>query len=662
MLQKIKDFNMSILGNNYACTVPCSQYSVLMDNHIIDDVYYGENEKKYLHISKQECVFTAFFDIEPQIFNSQFVELKLYGLDTIAKIELNDICLGNVDNMHICWKYDIKKYAKLTNNQLKITFASPVYEAEKYYQQYKFPKQAYALDGFTCLRKMFCSFGWDWGPQLPEIGIYRDVVIEGYSSTQIDNVSVSQKHKQNNVELTVSINTNFEKSNTIYVYNVIDPYGEVIYTCKTSHKNCVFNIKNPLLWWVRGYGEQNLYQIKVDAFVEETLVDTKTTKIGLRTLTVSTEKDKFGNEFCFINNGVKIFAMGGNMIPMDGIISRIKPDNYKKIVDDCIFANFNTIRVWGGGYYPDDVFYELCDENGIVVWQDFMFAIYFDRRLDSHYQQIITQEISQQVIRLRNHACLGLFCGNNEMEEAFVHWGIPDYKDIKQDYLNLFEKIIPQIVSDLCDVFYWRSSPSTNGGFILPKSEESGDTHFWDVWGGQQPLENYRKHESRFCSEFGHEAYPSVKTLQMFCPREYLNPFSHIMDAHQKYSNGNGNMVSFMQKWYSYPLSIEAFVYYSQLVQAKAIKIAVEHFRANKKRCSGALYWQINDNWPTASWASVDYYGRYKALHYYAKRFFNPILLSAVNKNGIVSLNISSELTSRFVGKVKWKLVKLLQI
>ena len=386
-----------------------------------------------------------------------------------------------------------------------------------------------------------------------------------------------------------------------------------------------------MLWWPNGYGSQPLYQTQVFLKKGEEILDRKEYRIGLRTITVSTEKDQWGNEFAFVINGQKIFAMGANYIPEDSILSRLSEERSDRLIRDCAEANFNCIRIWGGGYYPPDYLYDACDRYGILVWQDLMFAcnVYV---LDEDFEENILAETRDNVIRIRHHACLALWCGNNEMEWLWNGGGRlknhhPRYK---ADYIKIFELLLPRETKKYDDqTFYWLSSPSSGGSFDDPNDWQRGDNHYWDVWHSNKPFTEYRSYYFRFCSEYGFQSFPHKKTIDSFSLKEDQNIFSEVMESHQKNGQANTKIFSYISGYYKYPKDMESIAYISQILQLKAIQYGVEHWRRNWGRCMGSLYWQLNDCWPVASWASIDYYGRWKALHYGAKRFYARFMASA---------------------------------
>ena len=503
------------------------------------------------------------------------------------------------------------------------------------------------IPGAIHLRKALYMSGWDWGPTLPDMGIFRPVILDSYDGDKIQDVNVRQHHENGEVTLEIEVETAHNKGFDLYAkidgkeIKLVGGKGEI-------------KIENPKLWWVRGYGEQPLYELTVKMLKDGVEIDNNTQNIGLRTLTVSTEKDNDGSEFCFVINGVKIFSMGANYIPQDNLLSRINPQRTEDLIKTAVDANFNTLRVWGGGYYPEDEFYDICDRLGIMVWQDFMVAcanVWMTKRMKEEF----IKEAEYNVKRLRNHPSLALLCGNNEMEEAVCCWiSTGNSQLVREDYLELYERVFPSICEELApDVFYWASSPSSGGGFDEPQSKTRGDVHFWTVWHGQAPFTEYRKYKFRFCSEYGFEAFPSMKTIMEFAEEKDLNCCSRVMDNHQKCKNGNKRILDYISDSYLYPYSFETLVYASQLLQADAIKYGVEHFRRNRGYSMGSIYWQFNDCWPVASWSSVDSSLRYKALHYAAKKFYAPVLMGLFLEDNTMTVSISNETMEDFEGMVK---------
>lgn len=403
-------------------------------------------------------------------------------------------------------------------------------------------------------------------------------------------------------------------------------------------------------------------------------VDLVTQRIGLRQIGVRREKDSYGESFAHEVNGITIFAMGADYIPQDNIFGRITPKRTRKLLENCAEANFNIIRVWGGGYYPEDDFLDACDELGLLVWQDFMFACAVYELTDA-FEENITAEFIDNIKRIRNHACLALWCGNNEMEMFVAGGGWGNSPKQMGDYFKMYEYIIPKLLKKYDpDTFYWPASPSSGGGFDNPNDESRGDVHYWDVCHGGKPITEFRKFYFRYASEFGFQSFPSIRTIESFTLLEDRNPFSYVMEKHQRNNGANGKLMAYMEQEFLYPMSMETAVYASQVLQAEAIRNAAEHFRRYRGRCMGAIYWQLNDIWPGISWFSIDYYGRWKALHYYAKRFFAPVLLSCeeesmmtqernINAENVsfrksVRFNVSNETRQAKKAEIRWNVRK----
>ncbi len=643
----LKNWQMSYgQYKNLSCVLPCSMYSVLFQHGLIKDPFYGLNELELTDLSKEDCTFKTQFTIDEDILKEEYVELTFYGLDTICGIYVNGVLLDSVKNMHRTYTYDIKDKIHMGENSLVLEFSSPIGYFEKMNALHHVYTNKDSVQGAAHLRKALYMSGWDWGPKLPDMGIFRDVCIDAYSDDKIDNIYVCQKHGDNEVVLDITVETKHDKDNEIYVQ--ID--GIEI---KLDNKKGSITIQNPRLWWVRGYGEQNLYEICAVIKNNEKVLDSKSQKIGLRTLSVSTEADKWGNEFCFVINGVKIFAMGANYVPQDNILSRITSERTEKLIQTAIDANFNCLRVWGGGYYPEDEFFDMCDREGFVVWQDFMVAC-ATIWLNDDMKEEFTHEAIQNVKRLRHHPSLGLLCGNNEMELAVLEWkSVEKTEEVKSDYLELYENLLPKICQKYCaDIFYWPASPSSGGGFDNPNDETRGDVHYWKVWHSNLPFTSYREHKFRFCSEYGFESFPSVKTIRDFCEHKDMNCFSRVMENHQKCQTGNSKILMYLSQEYLYPNNFETLVLASQLMQADAVKYAVEHFRRNRGCCMGSIYWQFNDCWPVASWSSIDSNLRYKALHYAARKFYAPVAMGLFLEEDNLTVNVSNETMEDFEGEI----------
>ena len=619
--------------------VPGTVYTDLLRNGNMEDPFFKDNELKALKLMDEDYEYVTQFACGEDIRSSRKVLLRFDGVDTIADIYLNDAKIGSPDNMHRTWEYEVKELLKPEENELRVVFHSPTKYIEEAFKISQTHGSEDAMDGFVNIRKAHCMFGWDWGAHLPDAGLFRPVTLLGMDEVRIDSVYITQKHTDGQVELTFDVEANSgagtpefavcggNESGLHYSVKVTDPEGTVL---TAENSPVTMTITEPMLWWPNGYGRQDLYTVEVTLMQGETVTDTWERRIGLRTLTMHREKDQWGESFACQVNGVDIFAMGADYIPEDHLLGRVTPQTTRTLLEKAKWANFNAIRVWGGGYYPEDWFYDICDELGLVVWQDFMFACaVYD--LTPEFEANIRAEFADNIKRLRHHASLGLWCGNNEMEDFVAQrneW-VTKPQEVR-DYLFMYERIIPEVLRKYDpQTFYWPSSPSSGGSFDDAQDPNRGDVHYWQVWHGNKPFTEYRKYFFRYISEFGFQSFPTMKTIEKISddPADY-NIFSYVMEKHQRNGSANGKIMNYMQQTYRYPSDFQTVLYASQLLQADGIRYGVEHFRRNRGRCMGAIYWQLNDCWPVASWSSIDYCGRLKALHYYAKRFFAPLMLS----------------------------------
>ncbi|WP_097004966.1 beta-mannosidase [Lacrimispora amygdalina] len=650
-----KTFVMRIASEEqwYPATVPGSVYGDLLANGVMEDPYWRDNELKALEVMKEDFEYVGVFDGDEAVLNQEKIYLHFNGLDTLADVYLNNTILGSVNNMHREWEFDVTDVIRQNGNELRIIFHSPTRYIEEEYKKEKIGGSEDAMRGFSRLRKAHCMFGWDWGPRLPDAGIWREIYLIGVTGARLNSVSVTQRHEQEGVYLGFKVFLDQIRDNSLIDWEKYDmELKEEGYalritvtdlTDESSRTVRIFRgkteeilIENPKLWWPNGYGEQNLYSVLVQLFNGDEEIDSWEKRIGLRTLTVRRSKDKFGESFAHEVNGITFFAMGADYIPEDCILSRCSETRTRDLLNQCKEANFNVIRVWGGGHYPYDSFWDICDELGLVVWQDFMFAC-ANYDLTEEFEENVRREVIDNIRRIRHHPSLGLWCGNNEME-MFTDAGIWESTPRqKADYIKLYEYIIPKILKEEDpQTFYWPASPSSGGSFDNPNDENRGDVHYWDVWHGNKPITEYRKFYFRYVSEFGFQSFPSLKTVETFTEEEDRNIFSYVMEKHQRNSTANGKIMNYMEQTFLYPGDFDTLLYASQLLQAEAIRYGVEHFRRNRGRCMGAIVWQLNDCWPVASWSSIDYCGRWKALHYYEKRFFAPLLLSC-EEEGILT-------------------------
>lgn len=661
----------------HSAHVPGSVYADLMADGTMPDPFWRENELDAFERMKKDYVYQRTFTVTEAQLAHAHVELVCEGLDTLAHVSLNGHEIAFADNMHITWVWDVKEQLHTGENTLEIRFDSPIRYCAKKAEEAPGWESSDATPGFRHLRKAHCMFGWDWGPRLPDAGIWRPIFLRTWDTARLENALMLQAHHDGMVDVTIRPEIAGESA---WSAEITAPDGEVIIIPETTAAEQVITIEHPQLWWPNGLGKQPLYRVTVRLATG----DTRVWRIGLRTMTVSREKDEWGEEFCHVVNGVKVFAMGADYIPEDNILARVTPERTRRLLEDCKAANFNAIRVWGGGYYPDDAFYDICDELGLMVWQDLMYACAF-YDLTPDFERSIRVETHQNVARLRHHASLALICGNNEMEmfmaganSALINhrtWEfVPTYPHHITDYVKMFEYILPAIVKETApQTYWWPASPSSGGNFDAPNDENRGDNHYWDVWHGEKPFTEYRKFFFRYASEFGFQSFPCLKSVEQFTLPDDRNIFSRVMERHQRNQAANGKILSYLSQTFRYPNSFDDLLYASQLMQAEAIRYGVEHWRRNRGRCMGAIIWQLNDIWPVASWASIDYYGRWKALHYAAKRFFAPVMISAeeegeLSQNPKINeyhpapleksfrLNVCNETLRDVTGEVVWAL------
>lgn len=661
----------------HSAHVPGSVYADLMADGTMPDPFWRENELDAFERMKKDYVYQRTFTVTEAQLAHPHVELVCEGLDTLAHVSLNGREIAFADNMHITWVWDVKEQLHAGENTLEIRFDSPILYCAKKAEEAPGWESSDATPGFRHLRKAHCMFGWDWGPRLPDAGIWRPIFLRTWDTARLENALMLQAHHDGVVDVTIRPEIAGESA---WSAEITAPDGEVLTLPETTAAEQVITIEHPQLWWPNGLGKQPLYRVTVRLATG----DTRTWRIGLRAMTISREKDEWGEEFCHVVNGVKVFAMGADYIPEDNILARVTPERTRHLLEDCKAANFNAIRVWGGGYYPDDAFYDICDELGLMVWQDLMYACAF-YDLTPDFERSIRVETHQNVARLRHHASLTLICGNNEMEmfmaganNALINhrtWEfVPTYPHHITDYVKMFEYILPAIVKETApQTYWWPASPSSGGNFDAPNDENRGDNHYWDVWHGEKPFTEYRKFFFRYASEFGFQSFPCLKSVKQFTLPDDRNIFSRVMERHQRNQAANGKILSYLSQTFRYPNSFDDLLYASQLMQAEAIRYGVEHWRRNRGRCMGAIIWQLNDIWPVASWASIDYYGRWKALHYATKRFFAPVMISAeeegeLSQNPKINeyhpapleksfrLNVCNETLRDVTGEVVWAL------
>ncbi len=645
-------------GGWLPATVPGDVHLDLLANKVIPDPFYRDNEAKLQWIENASWEYRTNFDVTAAVMQQANIDLVFDGLDAAAQVYLNGEKVLDADNMFRIWRVPVKSRLHSGSNELRVVFPSPIAAAEAVAATDPWQPKT-GTEARTYIRKAAYEYGWDWGPRFVTSGIWRPVRLEGWDKARIADFAIRQRDVSAaaaHLDAQVEVEAASEGSATVSIDYFLNgkPATETRSVQLHAGMNLVelpIEIVKPALWYPAGYGAQPLYTFKAHLNTGRQTAEERTVKTGLRSVVLDRHLDKWGRSFQFIVNGIPVFAKGADVIPFDSFPNRVTEADYRRILQSARDANMNMIRHWGGGYYETDEFYELCDELGIMVWQDFMFGNNWQPGTYA-FKQNIEAEADDQVRRLRNHPSIVIWCGNNETEEA-LNWGkrgsLP--LDVKfqmwQDYLTEFSGILNRVVERLdAETPYWPSSPSSDYEELSDKFQ-SGDAHIWDVWHGRVPFSTYETHHPRFVTEYGFQSFPEMRTIETFtAPEDRTSIFTPVMLAHQKNDEGNSIIHDYMLRDYPEPKDFASFLYVSQVLQAEGIKIGAEHFRRSRPETMGSLFWQLNDCWPVASWSSIDYDGRWKALQYYARRFYAPILVSPHVEDGMVRVYIVSDRTA----------------
>jgi beta-mannosidase len=652
-------------------TVPGCVHTDLLAAKEIEDPFYRDNEERLQWIGETDWIYERDF-MTDDLADAARVLLRCEGLDTLATVWLNDIEIGRADNMYRVWEFDARAALKPGRNRLTIRFASAVRYAAQRQRERQLPgwSARHEPPGRAWLRKEPCNFGWDWGPVLVTAGIWRAISLVAYDTARITDVAIRQDHARSGevgLDVRVAAET-LDAAAPLEALLRVSYKGSTLHSARVALQNGVgaarLTVKNPQLWWPNGMGEQPLYEVTVELTRAGAPLDRAARRIGLRTLRLDRHADEWGESFQFVINGAPFFAKGANWIPSDAFVTRMTRVEYARLIKAAAVANMNMLRCWGGGIYENDAFYDLCDEYGLCVWQDFMFACAAYPTFDAAWMANVRVEAEQNIRRLRHHPSLALWCGNNELEQGVVGDQWNDRHMSWEDYSKLFDKMLPEIVrAEDHDHDYWPSSAHTPppGDRKDHNDPTRGDGHLWAVWHGRQPFEWYRGAMHRFCSEFGFQSFTEPRLTAAFTVPEDRNVTSYVMEKHQRSGVGNAVIIHYMLDWYRMPVGFENTIWLSQIQQGMAIKYAVEHWRRNRPRCMGALYWQLNDCWPVASWSSIDYAGHWKALHYMARRFYAPVMISGVEDaaTGTVAVHLANDLSRPFKGEIQWRVTRV---
>ncbi len=630
------------LNINLQVSVPSVVQQNLYDAALIPHPYLGAVENDLLWISDHPWTYSTHFNVDKTMLDKDVVEVVFEGIDTYATVTLNGEKLFSADNQFRTWKKDVKPLLKANGNLLVVDF--PRYDSTQLalYEAH----QPRLPEKYAVTRKAPYQHGWDWAPKYKNVGLWKPVKLQAWSTARLENAYiVTNEASATQAKLTLHLDV----ESTVYsefvaeLFKDGEPFQRFSFQLGkgNQHKMFSFNMDNPQLWWPNEMGEQSLYHFEVVLKSSDKILDSQKITTGIKTVQMVQDPDEKGFSFYFKVNGVPMYAKGANYVPEEMIETWIDPDNTYKLLKMAQEAHFNMLRVWGGGIYPSDDFFNSCDSLGILVWEDFMYAgtMY---PYDEAFLENAKIEALEQVKRLASHPSLGLWCGGNEISEGYYNWGWQqslqwsekDNQAIKAGYDRLFETILPMVVETYDGTRpYWPSSPSKGWG--RPESLTQGDVHYWGVWWGEQPYEMYREKVGRFNSEYGYQSYPDYSTLQKIAQGEPLSKEAKVIAAHQKHARGTRQIDDFIQRYYpeAQPKDFEEYVHLSQLSQAFGMEIAIEAHRTAKPYNMGTLYWQLNDAWPVTSWSSIDYYGNPKVLHERLKTLYAPVLLSLDQKD-----------------------------
>lgn len=606
-------------------SVPGCVHTDLLRAGKINDPFFSENELTLQWIEERDWHYRADFKLPDHFWKEQYIELVAEGLDTVATVSINGKPISRTDNMYHSHRWNIKDLLKITSNRIDIVFQSPMRYIRNTRTRFSSPFECNDPVGHSArIRKQPSSFGWDWGPRLVTSGIWKPLKIEAWSINRFDGVRIHQTHSECGVEL--HILSRLAQKRHSKITGTVSLEGRTL----GEIKNGRFVIKHPKLWWPNGYGDQILYDIHLKLFEGGERLDSKELRIGLRDirLEMTPSRGKLdAGRFAFKVNGRRIFCKGANWIPSDAFLANLGRSHYENLLRSAKKANMNMLRVWGGGIYEHDDFYHLCDELGLLIWQDAMFACSL-YPADREFLKSVQREITQQAERLQPHACMAAWCGNNEIPMIFGR-ELANSAKLRKNYAALFVKTIPQAIREVDpDIQYLHSSPVRKipgiGETVMPNC----DDHDWSVWHSRAPISYFETTNHRFVSEFGMQSYPSPELAREFCSEKQINIFSSDFENHQKNAAGNQIVFDYISRSYRFPRDYTAISYLSQINQAECIQRAVQHYRRLMPRCSGTLFWQLNDCWPAASWSSLEFKGRWKALHYAARRFYAPAMVS----------------------------------
>ncbi|ARV06171.1 beta-mannosidase [Polaribacter sp. SA4-10] len=642
-------------------TVPGNVFTDLLDHKIIAPPFIKNNEERVQWVSDKSWEYKTTFTLSDEILKKQNIELNFEGLDTYAKIYINGNYQLDTDNAFKKYSISLKDIPISKSNELRIVFQNTksFENSAKLNSNYKLPE-----GNRIYTRKAQFQYGWDWGPKLNTSGIWKPITLNAWNDLKFKNIYIKQKEiDKEKALLSVEIIIESSSNKNIQLFTKIntDIISSNIALKKGKHTYKVpIEIINPKLWWTHNLGNPYLYNFNFQLISDGKIKDEKSIKKGIRTIKLITKKDTIGESFYFELNGKPVYVKGANYIPQNSFQNKVTNQHYEKLLSDVVESNMNMLRVWGGGIYENDIFYDLCDQKGILVWQDFMFACAMYPG-DIEFLANVEEEAEQQIKNLRNHASIALWCGNNENSEGWKRWGWQNNRTKKEkeeiwgDYLAVFDTILPNAVAEFSETDYWETSPKYGRG--NPKYQTEGDAHDWWVWHDGYPFEHFEKNVPRFMSEFGFQSFPSFETMKYINQTEEVTLMTDSWKSHQKHARGLKLIFDYMERDYKVPTNDADYIYVSQLLQAKGIVMGIEAHRRAKPTNMGTLYWQLNDCWPAISWSSIDYFGNWKALQYKAKKAFENILISSVIENGNVKTFVINDTFEYLKGNLKLRVI-----
>jgi len=649
-------FSQADEGEWREASVPGDVYTDLLDNGVIEDPHVDDNELGVQWVGETDWTYRRTVEVDEQQATEDRIVLVFDGLDTVATVEVDGTEVGRADNAHRRYEYDVTDEITAGDNEIAVTFHSPVeYGIERHEAHpHEVPWMDYPIEqpARNFIRKPQYHYGWDWGPCLPTMGIWKSARLVGHSDPRIREVATSQDHSGEGVTMDVAVHADAPEAGAYDVEASVDGVTVTETATLDAGANRVdlsVTVEDPDLWWPHDLGDQPLSELTVS--VGE---DTRTERIGFREVEIVQEPDEKGHSFAIAVNGHQHFAKGANWIPTEVLPGRQRPEQYEHLLTSAKEANMNVVRVWGGGQYEREQFYDRCDELGLLVWQDFMFAC-SAYPADEEFLTTVEAEARHQVRRLSTHPSIAVWCGNNEIEMGLNTWfSSEDNRDqLCADYRKLFHERLPTVIEEEHPARpYWPSSPSSGIDAAFDEqgnptgealSFDTGTMHDWRVWHSGAPFEAYEDVIARFDAEFGYQSFASREALSTVLDDDQMNPTAPLMEHHQRSEGGNARIVERMADYFRIPFGFDEFVYISQIQQVLAMQVGIEHWRRNRPLCMGTIFWQLNDVWPSASWSSIEYGGRWKALQYAARRFFAPVLVSTTETDDELAVWVTND-------------------